>query len=88
MYGAGNGVHLMTVPGANADVAERRHLPIRPAAGEVHVISLGWSGVRIRTDAPPGGSLISATARARAVTLFSNRNGHGVRTGWVANEQC
>ena len=82
VYGAGSGVHLMTVPGANADVAERRHLPIRPARGDVHMISLGWNGLSIRTDAPPGGSLISATARARSVTLFSNTNGSGVRTGW------
>ena len=82
VYGTVSGVHLITVPGANAAVTERRHLPIRPAAGEVHLVSLGWNGLSIRTDAPPGGLLISATARARSVTLYSNATGSGVRTGW------
>jgi hypothetical protein len=82
VYGEGNGIHLLTVPAAGADVAERGHLPIRPATGDVHMISLGRHGLSVRTTAPAGGPLISATAHARAITLFSNAKGSGVRTGW------
>ena len=82
VYGEGSGIHLLTVPGAGADASERRHLPIRPATGNVHMISLGRNGLNVRTIAPAGGPLISASARARAITLFSNAKGSGVRTGW------
>jgi hypothetical protein len=82
VFGEGSGVHLISVPGAGADESERRHLPIRPATGDVHVISLGRNGLRVRTNAPPGGPLISASARARSITVVSDANGRGIRTGW------
>lgn len=82
VYGEGSGFHLITVPAAGADPADRPHLPVRPSNGDVHMISLGWDGLSVRTNAPPGGPLISASARARSVTLFSNAQGSGVRTGW------
>ena len=82
VFGEGSGVHLINVPGAGADVSERRHLPIRPATGDVHVISLGRNGLSVRTYAPPGGPLISASARARSITVVSDAKGSGIRTGW------
>ena len=82
VYENGSGVHLITVPGAGADESERRHLPIRPARGDVHMISLGWNGLSVRTSAPPGGPLISASARARSITLVSDAEGSRIRTGW------
>jgi hypothetical protein len=82
VYGEGNGIHLLTVPAAGASAAERGHLPIRPAVGDVHMISLGRNGLSVRTIGPTGGPLISASARARSITLFSNAKGSGVRTGW------
>ena len=82
VYGEGSGVHLITIPGAAADPADRGDLPIRPGIGDVHIFSLGWSGLSIRTTPPVGGPLLSATARARSATLFSNPKGSGVRTGW------
>jgi hypothetical protein len=82
VYGEGSGIHLLTAPAAGADAAEREHLPIRLATGDVHMISLGRNGLRVRAIAPVGGPLISATAQARSITLFSNAKGSGVRTGW------
>jgi hypothetical protein len=80
-YSRESGAHLLRVPGRNAD-RNRRVIPARIAAGDLHVISLGWGQLDVRGRGPRGSRLKSYSATARAVTVFDRPDGTGVRTAW------
>jgi hypothetical protein len=61
---------------------QQRVIPATTAAGELHVISLGWGPLDVRGRGPRTSRLKAYRATARAVTAFDNPDGTGVRTGW------
>ena len=80
-YGREVGLHLVRVPSANSgDPA--RVIPARLADAELHLISLGWSPLSVRTSAPPGQPAMSLSAQSRTVTVFQAPDRTGVRNGW------
>ena len=80
-YGREAGIHLLRVPPASSP-DQRRVVSARLAAGELHLLSLGLSSLRVRTSAPPGSGLIELGAEGRTVTIFQSQAGTGVRAGW------
>ena len=80
-FGREVGLHLVRVPSANSgDPA--RVIPARLADAELHLISLGWSPLSVRTAAPPGQPAMSLAAQSRTVTVFQTPDRTGVRNGW------
>ena len=80
-YGREVGLHLVRVPSeASGDPA--RVIPARLADAELHLISLGWSSLSVRTTGPLGSPVKSLSAQSRAVTIFQMPERTGVRTGW------
>lgn len=80
-YSRESGAHILRVPGRGAD-QNRRVIPAKIAAGDLHVISLGWGQLDVRGRGPRGSRLKSYSATARAVTVFDHPDGTGVRTAW------
>lgn len=80
-YSREAGIHVLRVPGmGNSD--EPRVIPAQLARGELHLISLGLSGLRARADGPTGVPLKSWSAEARTITAYQHPSRTGVRTGW------
>lgn len=80
-YSRESGAHLLRVPGRSAEL-DRRILPAKIAAGDLRILSLGWGHLNVRGKGPRGSRLNSYSAEARAITVFDNSDGIGVRTGW------
>lgn len=80
-YGPEAGLHIFRVPGANSSAAPRV-IPARLAQGQLHMLSLGWSGLRAHAIAPVGAGAISWSAESRTITAFQDKSGTGVRTSW------
>lgn len=80
-YSRESGAHLLRVPGRAAD-QHRRVIPAKIAAGDLHVISLGWGQLDVRGRGPRGSPLKSYSATARSVTVFDHPDRAGVRTVW------
>jgi len=80
-YGPEAGLHIFRVPGTDAAAAPRVILA-RLAQGELHLMSLGWSGLRARAITPVGARPMSWSAEARTITAFQNTKGTGVSTSW------
>jgi hypothetical protein len=80
-YSRESGAHLLRVPGRVAE-QNRRVIPAKIAAGDLHLISLGWGQLDVRGRGPRGSHLKSYSATARAVTVFDHPDGTGVRTAW------
>lgn len=80
-YGREVGLHLVRVPSeGSGDPA--RVIPARLADAELHLISLGWSSLSVRTTGPDGSPVRALSARSRAVTIFQTPERTGVRSGW------
>ena len=80
-YSRESGAHLLRVPGRVAE-QNRRVIPARIAAGDLHLISLGWGQLDVRGRGPRASHLKSYGATARAITVFDHPDGAGVRTPW------
>lgn len=80
-YSRESGAHLLRVPGRGAQ-QNRRVIPAKIVAGELHLISLGWGQLEVRGRGPRGSRLTSYGATARTVTVFDHPDGTGVRTAW------
>jgi hypothetical protein len=80
-YSRESGAHLLRVPGRVAE-QNRRVIPAKIAAGDLHLISLGWGQLDVRGRGPRGSHLKSYSATARPVTVFDHPDGTGVRTAW------
>lgn len=80
-YSRESGAHLLRVPGRSAE-QHPRVIPARIAAGDLHIVSLGWGRLDVRGRGPQGSRLQSYRATARAVTVFDRSDGTGVTTGW------
>jgi hypothetical protein len=59
-----------------------RVIPARIADAELHLISLGWSGLKVRTMSPAGVPRVVLDASSRSVTIYQTPTQTGVRTGW------
>jgi hypothetical protein len=57
-------------------------IPARIADAELHLISLGWSGLKVRTMSPDGAPRVVLDASSRSVTIYQTPTRTGVRTGW------
>lgn len=82
VFGREAGLHFVSVPGTDASGEERRRIPARLGAGDVYMMSLGWSPLQVHTSSPRGTAPMSFSARARFVTLFVEPRGTGIRTSW------
>ncbi len=76
VFGREAGVYLVRASEATRLAA----LPARVPGREVRMVSLGLAPLTVRGDA--GGGVRSFSARARVVTVFQDRTGTGVRTGF------
>ena len=81
-YGREAGLHLVTVPGRDAPLEERRRLPVRLAAGNVYFVSLGRTGLTVHSESPSDSPRISLSAQSRFVTLFQSARVTGIATSW------
>jgi hypothetical protein len=82
VYGREVGFQLVQVPAGEGATSNRRVVPARIARGELHLLSLGLSSLRVHTVSPPGTPKMSFAARARVITLYQKREMTGVRAGW------
>jgi hypothetical protein len=82
VFGEESGIHLVRVPASGTPDGDRRHLPVRLAAGDVYLLSLGRDELQVSTAAPSREAPIGLSARARFVTLYRTADATGVRTGW------
>jgi hypothetical protein len=82
VFGDEAGVHLVQLPGSGASAEERQRVPVRLGSGDVYMMSMGWSGLDVRTSSPAGSAPMSFGAQARFVKLFKSANGTGIQTSW------
>jgi hypothetical protein len=80
-YGREAGFHVVRVP-ADGSGDPARVIPARIADAELHLISLGWSGLKVRTMSPEGAPRVVLDASSRSVTIYQTPTQTGVRTGW------
>lgn len=80
-YGREAGFHVVRVP-ADGSGDPARVIPARIADAELHLISLGWSGLKVRTMSPAGVPRVVLDASSRSVTIYQTPTQMGVRTGW------
>lgn len=80
-YSRESGVHLLRIPGNSAEY-DRRVIPAKIVAGELHLLSLGLGQLDVRGRGPHGSPLASYSATARVITVFDHAAGTGVRTTW------
>jgi hypothetical protein len=80
-YGREAGFHVVRVP-ADGSGDPARVIPARIADAELHLISLGWSGLKVRTMSPAGVPRVVLDASSRSVTIYQTPTQTGVRTGW------
>ena len=80
-YGREAGFHVVRVP-ADGSGDPARVIPARIADAELHLLSLGWSGLKVRTMSPEGTPRTVLDASSRSVTIFQTPSQMGVRTGW------
>jgi hypothetical protein len=86
VFGREAGVHLVRIPDASATPEERRRVPARLAAGDVYMVSLGWSQLDVHTSSPKGTAPMTFGAQARFVRLFKDTRGTGIRTSWRSSQ--
>jgi hypothetical protein len=82
-FGREAGLHVVRVPGRNAPIEQRRSIPVRLAAGNVYLVSLGGAGLNLSSTSPAGAPHMAFTAQSRFVTLYQSPSETGVRTSWL-----
>lgn len=80
-YGREAGFHVVRVP-ADGSGDPARVIPARIADAELHLLSLGLSGLKVRTMSPEGTPRTVLDASSWTVTIFQTATHMGVRTGW------
>jgi hypothetical protein len=80
-YSCESGIHLLRIPGRGAE-QDRRVIPAKLAAGDLHLVSLGLGSLDVRGKGPVGSPVVSYGATGRIVTVFAQPDASGVRTGW------
>jgi hypothetical protein len=80
-YSRESGIHVLRIPGSGAD-RDRRVIPAKIAAGDLHLVSLGLGQLDLRGRGPRGSQVKSYSATGRVATVFDRVDGTGVRTGW------
>lgn len=78
VFGREAGLHVVRAPEAGRLAA----LPARVPGRAVRMVSLGRAPLDVRGDAAGAGGLLGFSARGRVVTVFRDRSGTGVRTGF------
>lgn len=79
-YSSETGVHLLRVPGRGSNGP--RVIPARLARGDLHLISLGMSGLHVAAAGPPNTGVVRITADAPVVTVYQHDDASGIRAGW------
>lgn len=82
MYDESEGWHLLTVPGSDTRPGQGRMVSARLANGELHMVSLGWWGLKARSESPASIPGVKWNATSRFITAFQNKEGTGVRATW------
>jgi hypothetical protein len=75
VYGKEAGFQLVRIPPKGSS----RTIPARLGEAPVFLVSLGWSGLVARGQAPPGVRPMSWSANGRVVQAYANSRGTGVR---------
>jgi len=78
VHGKEAGLQLVSIPPQESS----RTIPARLGQAPVLLVSLGWSGLVARGEAPPGERPMSWSASGRVVQAYSNSRGTGVRVWW------
>ena len=79
VYGRDVGVQLIQVPGRVGALSTARVVPAHLAQGEVHLISLGLTSLRVHASSPHGAQRMSFAATSPMVTVFQTKERTGVR---------
>lgn len=79
-YSRESGMHLLRVPGRGSQAP--RVIPAKLASGELHLVSLSFSGLHVSADGPPDSGVLKLSADARVITVYQDPGSSGVRAGW------
>ena len=82
IYGREVGFHLVQVPAGKGVTSDARVVPARLAKGELHLVSLGFSSLRVNAASPKGAQQMTFSATSPIITAFQTSEATGVRTGW------
>ena len=82
VYGSEVGMQLVQIPAGDGDASDARVVPARLAKGELHLVSLSLTSLRVYASAPHGVEPMSFFVTSHIITAFQTRRGTGVRTGW------
>lgn len=79
VYGRDVGVQLIQLPARVGASSTARVVPARLAQGDVHLISLGLTSLRVHASSPQGAQRMSFAATSPMVTVFQTKERTGVR---------
>lgn len=82
VYGEEVGFQLLQIPAGGGGTSDARIVPARLAKGELHLISLSFTSLRVSASGPPGSGVNALSAQSPIITAFQSPDGTGVRTGW------
>lgn len=81
VYGREVGLQFVQVPPGEGSTSNARLVPARLAKGELHLLSLGLSSLRVHTSAPRGASPMTFGATSHIISASQTKTKTGVR-GW------
>ena len=76
------GLRVLSVPGSAATASERCIVESTLGSGEIFIESLSWRRLALIAEAPPGLPAVCIAGQARAMRIFHNSKGTGIRTSW------
>ncbi len=82
VYGDEVGFQLLQIPAGDGVTSTARIVPARLARGDLHLISLSFTSLRVRASGPPGSGVKAFSATSPIITAYQSSAATGVRTGW------
>jgi hypothetical protein len=82
VYGREVGLQFVQLPAGDGSPLSARIVPARLAKGELHMVSLGLSALRVSSAGPPGSGVANLTATGRIISAYQTKTETGVRAGW------
>ena len=79
VYGRDVGIQLIQVPASVGTSSTARVVPAHLVRGEVHLLSLGLTSLRVHASSPHGAQRMSFQATSPVVTVFQTKGATGVR---------
>lgn len=81
-YGREVGIQLLRIPAGSGSASDARVVPARLARGELHLVTLSLTSLRVHAPGVPGSGVVALSAQAPMVTVFQKSSATGVRIGW------